>query len=182
LFLDCVWRILPFGRLSGLAKIWPEFYRVGDEQKDGLASSNDRALVKSDAHILIVDDDKGIRDLLQEFFQKRGLHTTVAADGTEMEAILRRTQVDLIILDVMLPGKSGLELCRDIRANYTTPIIMLTAVTETTDRVVGLEMGADDYMTKPFGLRELLSRVKALLGRTCRPVASRDVLDNRRNP
>ncbi|TIO38479.1 MAG: response regulator, partial [Mesorhizobium sp.] len=80
--------------------------------------------MKSDSHILIVDDDKGIRDLLQEFFQKRGLRTTVAADGTEMESILRRAQVDLIVLDVMLPGKSGLELCREIRANHTTPIIM----------------------------------------------------------
>ncbi|OHV89802.1 response regulator [Mesorhizobium sp. ORS 3428] len=121
--------------------------------------------MKSDAHILIVDDDKGIRDLLQEFFQKRGLRTTVAADGTEMEAILRRAQVDLIVLDVMLPGKSGLELCREIRANYTTPIIMLTAVTETTDRVVGLEMGADDYVPKPFDPRELLARIRAVLRR-----------------
>lgn len=122
-------------------------------------------LVKSDAHILIVDDDKGIRDLLQEFFQKRGLHTSVAADGTEMEAVLRRAQVDLIVLDVMLPGKSGLELCRDLRAQYTTPIIMLTAVTETTDRVVGLEMGADDYVPKPFDPRELLARIRAVLRR-----------------
>ncbi|TIV31957.1 MAG: response regulator, partial [Mesorhizobium sp.] len=121
--------------------------------------------MKSDAHILIVDDDKGIRDLLQEFFQKRGLHTTVAGDGTEMEAVLRRTPVDLIVLDVMLPGRSGLELCREIRANYTTPIIMLTAVTETTDRVVGLEMGADDYVPKPFDPRELLARIRAVLRR-----------------
>lgn len=121
--------------------------------------------VKSDAHILIVDDDKGIRDLLQEFFQKRGLRTTVAADGIEMEDILRRTQVDLIVLDVMLPGKSGLELCRDLRASYSTPIIMLTAVTETTDRVVGLEMGADDYVPKPFDPRELLARIRAVLRR-----------------
>ncbi|RUY23193.1 response regulator, partial [Mesorhizobium sp. M7A.F.Ca.CA.001.13.2.1] len=121
--------------------------------------------MKSDAHILIVDDDKGIRDLLQEFFQKRGLHTSVAADGIEMETILRRVQVDLIVLDVMLPGKSGLELCRDLRAQYSTPIIMLTAVTETTDRVVGLEMGADDYVPKPFDPRELLARIRAVLRR-----------------
>ncbi|MER9414502.1 response regulator transcription factor [Mesorhizobium sp. M0306] len=121
--------------------------------------------MKSDPHILIVDDDKGIRDLLQEFFQKRGLHTSVAADGTEMETVLRRAQVDLIVLDVMLPGKSGLELCRELRANYSTPIIMLTAVTETTDRVVGLEMGADDYVPKPFDPRELLARIRAVLRR-----------------
>ena len=124
--------------------------------------------MKSDAHILIVDDDKGIRDLLQEFFQKRGLRVTVAGDGTEMEAALRRTPVDLIVLDVMLPGRSGLELCRDLRATVqhaTTPIIMLTAVNETTDRVVGLEMGADDYVPKPFDPRELLARVRAVLRR-----------------
>jgi two-component system OmpR family response regulator len=130
-----------------------------------LVIQDDRFPVKSDAHILIVDDDKGIRDLLQEFFQKRGLRTSVAADGTEMESVLRQSPVDLIVLDVMLPGKSGLELCRDLRAHYSTPIIMLTAVTETTDRVVGLEMGADDYVPKPFDPRELLARIRAVLRR-----------------
>ncbi|HEY4191285.1 MAG TPA: response regulator transcription factor [Mesorhizobium sp.] len=121
--------------------------------------------MKSDPHILIVDDDKDIRDLLQEFFRKRGLHASVAADGVEMESVMRRAQIDLIVLDVMLPGKSGLELCRELRARYPTPIIMLTAVTETTDRVVGLEMGADDYVPKPFDPRELLARVRAVLRR-----------------
>ncbi|MGB3418618.1 MAG: response regulator transcription factor [Mesorhizobium sp.] len=129
--------------------------------------------MKSDPHILIVDDDKGIRDLLQEFFQKRGLRASVAAEGNEMEAVLRRTQVDLIVLDVMLPGKSGLELCRELRARYPTPIIMLTAVNETTDRVVGLEMGADDYVPKPFDPRELLARIRAVLRRNS-PQARRD--------
>jgi two-component system OmpR family response regulator len=122
--------------------------------------------VKSDAHILIVDDDKGIRDLLQEFFEKRGLRTSVARDGNEMEATMRRNQFDLVILDVMLPGKSGLELCRELRnTNQALPIIMLTAVNETTDRVVGLEMGADDYVPKPFDPRELLARIRAVLRR-----------------
>lgn len=121
--------------------------------------------VKTDPHILIVDDDKGIRDLLQEFFQKRGLRASVAADGVEMEAVMRKVPVDLVVLDVMLPGKSGLELCREIRARYAMPIIMLTAVTETTDRVVGLEMGADDYVPKPFDPRELLARIRAVLRR-----------------
>ena len=121
--------------------------------------------MKSDAHILIVDDDRGIRDLLQEFFQKRGLRASVAADGDEMEAVLRRGAVDLVVLDVMLPGKSGLELCRELRARQATPIIMLTAVNETTDRVVGLEMGADDYVPKPFDPRELLARIRAVLRR-----------------
>jgi two-component system OmpR family response regulator len=121
--------------------------------------------MKPDAHILIVDDDKGIRDLLREFFQKRGLRASVAADGNEMEAVLRRGAVDLVVLDVMLPGRGGLELCRDLRARQSTPIIMLTAVNETTDRVVGLEMGADDYVPKPFDPRELFARIRAVLRR-----------------
>ncbi|OQM76843.1 response regulator [Manganibacter manganicus] len=121
--------------------------------------------MKPDPHILIVDDDRGIRDLLQEFFRKHGLSTSVAANGDEMETLMRRGKIDLVILDVMLPGRSGLELCRDLRARYSTPIIMLTAVTETTDRVVGLEMGADDYVPKPFDPRELLARIRAVLRR-----------------
>ena len=122
--------------------------------------------MKTDPHILIVDDDRGIRDLLQEFFEKRGLRTSVARDGTEMETVMRRGHFDLVVLDVMLPGKSGLELCRELRsANQDIPIIMLTAVNETTDRVVGLEMGADDYLPKPFDPRELLARIRAVLRR-----------------
>ena len=121
--------------------------------------------MKPDAHVLSVDDDRDIRDLLQEFFNKRGLRASVAADGDAMEAVLRRNPVDLVILDVMLPGRSGLELCREIRARQATPIIMLTAVNETTDRVVGLELGADDYVPKPFDPRELLARVRAVLRR-----------------
>jgi two-component system OmpR family response regulator len=129
--------------------------------------------MKPDAHILIVDDDRGIRDLLQEFFRKRGLRASVAADGNEMEAVLRRGAVDLVVLDVMLPGKSGLELCRELRARQATPIIMLTAVNETTDRVVGLEMGADDYVPKPFDPRELLARIRAVLRRNGAPEEKR---------
>jgi two-component system OmpR family response regulator len=122
--------------------------------------------VKAEPHILVVDDDKGIRDLLQEFLHKRGLRTSVAGDGTEMEALMRRTEFDLVVLDVMLPGRSGLELCRELRArDSTVPVIMLTAVNETTDRVVGLEMGADDYVPKPFDPRELLARIRAVLRR-----------------
>ncbi len=122
--------------------------------------------MKAEPHILVVDDDKGIRDLLQEFFRKRGLRTSVAGDGVEMEALMRRTEFDLVVLDVMLPGRSGLELCRDLRArDSSVPVIMLTAVNETTDRVVGLEMGADDYVPKPFDPRELLARIRAVLRR-----------------
>ena len=121
--------------------------------------------MKSDAHILIVDDDSETRILLTDFFQKRGLSVSVAADGDEMRAMIRRKPVDVVILDVMLPGANGFDLCRELRAHSPVPIIMLTAVTETTDRVVGLEIGADDYVPKPFDPRELLARIRAVLRR-----------------
>ena len=121
--------------------------------------------VNAEPHVLIVDDDRETRDLLEAFFARRGLRVSTASDGNEMDAFLRRTSVDLVILDVMLPGRSGLDLCRELRARSRVPIIMLTAVTETTDRVVELEMGADDYVAKPFDPRELLARVRAVLRR-----------------
>ncbi|MDE1993759.1 MAG: response regulator transcription factor, partial [Rhizobiaceae bacterium] len=108
---------------------------------------------------------KETSDLLKDFFQRRGLRVSTAYDGEEMYALMRRAPIDLIILDVMLPGKSGLDLCQEIRAYSKTPIIMLTAVTETSDRIVGLEIGADDYVSKPFDPRELLARIKAVLRR-----------------
>ena len=121
--------------------------------------------MKSEPHILIVDDDDAIRDLLHEFLRKRGMHVSVARDSEEMQGVMARTPIDLLILDVMLPGKSGMEICREIRMHSRVPIIMLTAISETTDRVVGLEMGADDYVSKPFDPRELLARVRAVLRR-----------------
>ena len=135
--------------------------------------------MKTDTHILIVDDDRGIRDLLKEFFEKRGLRASVAADSIETEALLKNASFDLIVLDIMLPGKSGLEMCREIRARQSTPIILLTAVSDTTDRIIGLEMGADDYMPKPFDPHELLARVRAVLrrkdGSAPRPPAARNI-------
>jgi two-component system OmpR family response regulator len=128
--------------------------------------------LRTEAHILIVDDDKEIRDLLQEYFQKHGLRVSAARDEDEMQAALRRTPIDLIILDVMLPGKSGLDICRELRIHSKVPIIMLTAVTETIDRIVGLEMGADDYVPKPFDPRELLARTRAVLRRRGEPGAA----------
>ncbi|UCH74614.1 MAG: response regulator [Rhodospirillales bacterium] len=116
-------------------------------------------------HILIVDDDREIRDLLGRFLQKHGCRVTTARDGREMRAALEDWSIALIVLDLMLPGEDGLTLCRELRANSEIPIIMLTAMGEETDRIVGLELGADDYVAKPFNPRELLARIKAVLRR-----------------
>lgn len=117
-------------------------------------------------YILIVDDDLEIRTLLRNYLQEHGYGVSIAADGGGMWRILARNPVDLIILDLMLPGDDGLVLCRKLRADREIPVIMLTALGETTDRIVGLEMGADDYLPKPFEPRELLARMKAVLHRS----------------
>jgi len=116
-------------------------------------------------HILVVDDDREIRSLLSKFLTKNGLRVSVAAEGREMRRVLEESKIDLIVLDVMLPGDSGLTLCGQLRATTTIPILMLTAVAEDTDRIIGLEMGADDYLPKPFNPRELLARIRAILRR-----------------
>lgn len=119
-------------------------------------------------HILIVDDDAEIRSLLSTYLKKNGLLTTAVADGKGMWQALAAESIDLIVLDLMLPGDDGLTLCRNLRARSDLPdipVIMLTARTEATDRIVGLEMGADDYLAKPFSARELLARIKVILRR-----------------
>jgi two-component system, OmpR family, response regulator len=116
-------------------------------------------------HILIVDDDAEIRNLLGRYLEKNGLRTTAVGDGRAMWQALDRGAFDLLVLDVMLPGDDGLTLCRTLRARSDIPIIMLTARGEETDRIVGLEMGADDYLAKPFSARELLARIKVILRR-----------------
>ena len=116
-------------------------------------------------HVLVVDDDREIRDLLGRFLSKHGYRVTAVADGKEMRRALTDWKIDLIILDLMLPGEDGLSLCRDLRAKSPIPIIMLTMMGEETDRIVGLEMGADDYLPKPFNPRELLARMKSVLRR-----------------
>lgn len=123
-------------------------------------------------HLLIVDDDDDIRSLLTEFFQRHAHTVTVAEDGAAMFAALERSPIDLIILDVMLKGEDGFALCQRLRTGSRVPVIMLTAMTDFTDRVVGLEVGADDYVVKPFDQRELLARVKAVLRRTPEPSAA----------
>jgi two-component system OmpR family response regulator len=119
-------------------------------------------------HVLIVDDDREIRELVSTYLTKNGLRTSVASDGRQMRSFLETNSVDLIVLDVMMPGDDGLVLCRELRAgkHKATPILMLTARSDEMDRVLGLEMGADDYLSKPFAARELLARIKAVLRRT----------------
>jgi two-component system OmpR family response regulator len=118
------------------------------------------------AHILVVDDDREIRSLLREYLEKNGFRATAVADGQETRRALDRSHVDLVVLDLMLPQESGLEICRALRQTSDIPIIMLTALGDEVDRVVGLEVGADDYVPKPFSPRELLGRIRAVLRRT----------------
>src|SRR6202047_5206595 len=117
-------------------------------------------------HLLLVDDDEDILSLLTSFFRKHSHGVSVAENGAEMFAALEKQPIDLVILDVMLREEDGFDLCRRLRAQSQVPVIMLTAVADHTDRVVGLEMGADDYLTKPFDQRELLARVRAILRRS----------------
>jgi len=115
--------------------------------------------------ILIVDDDPRLRDLLNRYLGEQGFATTAVADGVAMERHLAKNPVDLVILDLMLPGDDGLTLARRLRNSSDTPIIMLSARGDEVDRIVGLEVGADDYLAKPFSPRELLARIRAVLRR-----------------
>jgi two-component system OmpR family response regulator len=123
----------------------------------------------NEPHILIVDDHREIRDLVARALGKEGFRVSVAADGRAMRKILADARIDLILLDLMLPGEDGLSLCRSLRAQSRIPIIMLTAKGDEVDRVIGLEMGADDYLPKPFGSRELIARIRAVLRRSQEP-------------
>jgi two-component system, OmpR family, response regulator len=116
-------------------------------------------------HILVVDDDPEIRHLLKQYLEKNGCQVTAVGDDRGMWMTLERSRIDLIVLDLMLPGTDGLALCRDLRARSKMPVIMLTARGDEMDRVLGLEMGADDYLAKPFSARELLARIKVVLRR-----------------
>lgn len=115
--------------------------------------------------ILVVDDDPEIRRLVAEFLRREGLEVAAAADATGMDAAIARRAPDLIVLDLMMPGEDGLSICRRLRAGGGPAILMLTAKSDEIDRVVGLELGADDYLVKPFGPRELLARIRAVLRR-----------------
>ncbi|MGS3139073.1 response regulator [Aeromonas sanarellii] len=117
-------------------------------------------------HILVVDDHSEIRDLLKRFLEQHGMRVSCARDGKEMKRLLDEREFDLLVLDLMMPGEDGLTLCHELRVKSRLPIIMLTAMGEETDRIIGLEMGADDYLSKPFNPRELLARIKAVMRRT----------------
>lgn len=119
-------------------------------------------------HILIVDDHREIRDALVKYLEKNGMRATSAADAVAMDAAMNVGHFDLIVLDVMMPGEDGLSVCRRLHAQGGMPILMLTALGDETDRIVGLEVGADDYLPKPFNPRELLARIKAILRRSDR--------------
>jgi len=116
-------------------------------------------------HILVVDDDREIRDLLTGFLERHGLRATPARDAREARRLWPLHRFHLVVLDLMLPGEPGLDLARWLRAQGAVPIVMLTAMGEETDRIVGLELGADDYVPKPFNPRELLARIRAVLRR-----------------
>ncbi|MGC4027938.1 MAG: response regulator [Steroidobacteraceae bacterium] len=115
--------------------------------------------------MLLVDDDQRIRGMLRQFLAERGMQVHEAPDGKCMFALLKTLNVDVIVLDVMLPGEDGFSLCRQLRLNSTVPVILLTAINDAADRIAGLELGADDYVAKPFDPRELLARIRAVLRR-----------------
>lgn len=125
-------------------------------------------------HILIVDDHREIRELVSRALSKEGFRVSSAGEGKAMRKVLADNRIDLVVLDLMLPGEDGLALCRALRAESDIPIIMLTAKGDEIDRVIGLEMGADDYLSKPFGSRELISRIRAVLRRSRMPAITDD--------
>ena len=124
---------------------------------------------QSAARIVVVDDDPGIRELVSDFLGRHGYEVETAADGSGLSRALDEKPADLVVLDVMLPGEDGLQICRRLSSNNGPPVIMLSAMGEETDRIVGLELGADDYLPKPCNPRELLARVRAVLRRRGEP-------------
>ncbi len=131
-------------------------------------------------HILVVDDHRDIRDLLGKYLAKNGMRVSLAENAATARRMMKTAAIDLLVLDIMMPGEDGLALCRHLRATSDTPVILVTAMTEETDRVIGLEIGADDYVTKPFNPRELLARIKAVLRRSHAMPQPRDRLEQRR--
>jgi two-component system, OmpR family, response regulator len=129
--------------------------------------------MSDNGHILVVDDQREIREMVEDYLSGEGYRVSTAHDGAEMRRALVQSRVDLVILDLMLPGEDGLSLARSLREESDVGIIILTGRGETVDRIIGLEMGADDYLPKPFHLRELLARVKSVLRRVSSRTAER---------
>ena len=134
-----------------------------------MATAETKPVADDAAHLLVVDDDGRIRALLQKFLSQNGYRVTTAASAAEARQRLDQLAFDLLVLDVMMPGESGLDLARAVRARSSVPILMLTARSETDDRIAGLETGADDYLSKPFNPRELLLRITSILRRASGP-------------
>jgi CheY-like chemotaxis protein len=143
------------------------------------SASATRLRVTVSPHILVVDDDREISRLAARFLGANGCRVSVAGSGREMDRALEASRLDLIVLDLMLPGEDGLSICRRLRLSSHVPIIMLTAKGEDVDRIIGLEMGADDYLTKPFNPRELLARIKAVLRRAAHSAIAASATDAR---
>ncbi len=123
-------------------------------------------MAPEDPHILVVDDNREIRDSLAQFLKKNGRRAIVAASAEAARITIKENRIDLVILDIMMPGEDGISLCRSIRETHHIPVILLSARGEDVDRIVGLEVGADDYVVKPFNPRELLARIDAVMRRT----------------
>ncbi|WP_428650102.1 response regulator [Roseibium sp.] len=128
-------------------------------------------------HILVVDDHRDIRETLARYLVKNGLRATTAESAAHARKALKAASVDLVVLDIMMPGEDGLSLCRHLVETDSLPVILLTAMADDTDRVIGLEIGADDYVTKPFNPRELLARIRAVLRRTSQVPKERDPIE-----
>ncbi len=143
--------------------------RFEQTQSESVVGLKDGTLPALQPQILIVDDARDIREPLSRFLQQSGFRTVLAGDAVDARRALAHSDIDLVVLDVMMPGEDGLSLCRELRANSKMPVILLTALSEETDRIVGLEVGADDYVTKPFSPRELAARIKAVLRRSQGP-------------
>ena len=127
-------------------------------------------------HIALVDDHRDIRDLVSRYLSQHGYRVSVAENGAALRRLLERSAPDLVVLDIMMPGEDGISVCRHLRSTTNLPIIFLTAMAEETERIIGLEIGADDYLTKPFNPRELLARIKAVLRRVNSLPPQRDKL------
>ena len=127
---------------------------------------NTAAMPNEPAHIIVVDDDREIRSSVAEYLRTHGFRVSVAADSKELDRALATASPDLIVLDVMLPGEDGLSVCKRLQETAQTPLILLTALTDSADRIVGLELGADDYVAKPFDPRELVARIRSVLRRS----------------